>query len=43
MSEVDKRWLGNSKSRIKLSYDDARKKICIQERMKRQHQKLKDI
>ncbi len=36
MGEVNEKWLGESKSIIKLSYDDARKNQFILERMKRQ-------
>ena len=43
IGEVDEKWLGESKNRIKLSYDDARKNKFILERMKRQTQKLKAI
>ncbi len=39
--EVDEKSLGESKNRIKLSYDDARKNKFILERMKRQTQELK--
>jgi hypothetical protein len=35
LGEVDEKWLGESKNRIKLSYDDARKNKFILERMKR--------
>jgi len=41
LCEVDKKWLGESKNRIKLSYDDARKRKFILERTKRQTQKIK--
>ncbi len=43
LGEVDEKWLSESKTRIKLSYDDARKNWFILERMKRQTQKLKAI
>lgn len=43
LGDVDEKWLGESKNRIKLSYDDARKNKFILERMKRQTQKLKAI
>ena len=39
LGEVDEKWLGESKNRIKLTYDDARKNHLIFERMKRQTQK----
>jgi hypothetical protein len=34
LGEVDEKWLSESKTRIKLSYDDTRKKRFILERMK---------
>jgi hypothetical protein len=40
--QVHQKWLGESKNRIKLSYD-VRKNRFILERMKRQTQKLKAI
>jgi hypothetical protein len=43
LGEVDEKWLGESKNRIKLSYDDTRKNRFILERMKRQNQKLKAL
>ena len=43
MEEVDEKWLGESKNRIKLSYDNAKKHKFILERMKRQTQKLKAL
>ncbi len=36
LGEIDEKWLGESKNRIKVSYDDARKNKFILERMKRQ-------
>jgi hypothetical protein len=42
-NEVDEIWLNESKNRIKLSHDDARKNRFILERMKRQTQKLKAL
>jgi len=41
LGEVDEKWLGECKNRIRLSYDDARKNHFILERMKRQTLKLK--
>ncbi len=41
--EAVEKWLGESKNRIKLSYDDARKNQFILQGMKRQTQKLKLI
>ncbi len=43
IGEVDEKWLSESKNRIKLSYDDAKKNKFILERMGRQTQKLKAI
>ncbi len=43
LGEIDQKWLGESKNRIKVSYDDARKNKFILERMKRQIQKIKAI
>lgn len=43
LGEVDEKWLGESKNKIKLSYNDSRKNKFILERMKRQTQKLKEI
>ncbi len=43
LGEVDEEWLSESKNRIKLSYDDARKNQFILEKMRRQTQKLKTI
>ena len=43
IGEVDKKWLIESKNRIKLSYNDAKKNKFILERMRRQIQKLKAI
>jgi len=43
LGEIDEKWLGESKNRIKVSYDDARKNKFILERMKRQIQKIKAI
>ncbi len=43
LGEADEKWLSESKSRIKLSYDDARKNRFILERMKRQPQNKRDI
>jgi hypothetical protein len=43
IGEVDEKWLNESKSRIKLSYNDAKKNKFILERMRRQTQKLKAI
>ncbi len=34
LGEVDEKWLNESKNRIKLSYDDARKNWLILERMR---------
>ncbi len=36
LGEVEEKWLSESKSRIKLSYDDSRKNQFILETMKRQ-------
>ncbi len=43
LGDVDEKWLGESKNRIKLSYDDVRKNLFILQRMKQQTQKLKEI
>jgi len=43
IGEIDEKWLSESKNRIKLSYDDAKKNKFILERMRRQTQKLKAI
>ena len=43
IGEVDEKWLSESKNRIKLSYNDAKKNKFILERMRRQTQKLKAI
>jgi hypothetical protein len=43
IGEVDEKWLSESKNRIKLSYNDAKKNEFILERMRRQTQKLKAI
>ncbi len=43
LGEIDEKWLGESKNRIKVSYDDARKNKFILESMKRQIQKIKAI
>jgi hypothetical protein len=43
LEEVDEKWLGESISRIKFSYDDERKNRFILKTMKRQTQKLKAI
>ena len=40
---IDEKWLSESKNRIKLSYNDAKKNKFILERMRRQTQKLKAI
>jgi hypothetical protein len=39
--EVDEKWLGESKSRIKRSHNNERKNRFILERMKRQNTKIK--
>jgi hypothetical protein len=36
LGEVEEKWLSESESRIKLSYDDSRKKQFILERVERQ-------
>ena len=41
--QFDEKWLSESKNRIKLSYNDAKKNKFILERMRRQTQKLKVI
>jgi hypothetical protein len=38
IEEVDEKWLSESKNRIKLSYNDAKKNKFILERMRRQTQ-----
>jgi hypothetical protein len=43
LGEVDEKWSGESKNRIKVSYDDARKNRFILERMKRHTQRVKAI
>ena len=43
IGEVDEKWLSESKNRIKLAYNDAKKNKFILERMRRQTQKLKAI
>jgi hypothetical protein len=43
LGEANEKWLSESKTRIKLSYDNAKKNLFILERMKRQTQKLKAI
>ncbi len=43
LGEADEKWLSESKNRIKVSYDDARKNQFILERMRWQTQKLKAI
>jgi hypothetical protein len=40
IGEVDEKWLSESKNRIKLSYNDAKKNKFILERMRRQTQKI---
>jgi hypothetical protein len=43
LREVDEKWLGESKNRIKLSYNDEKTNWFILERMRRQTQKIKAI
>lgn len=43
VGEVDENWLNESKTRLKLTYDDAKKNEYILNRMKSQMQKLKAL